>query len=79
MAARRRGGGLTVDHQHLHLRERLGTTTWHHLRQPDPVTRRQIDSLVKSTECRAPDGPEADSARPAGQDPPAYHVRLMFA
>jgi hypothetical protein len=34
MPSRRRGRGLAVDHQHLEFRERLETTTWHHVRHP---------------------------------------------
>jgi hypothetical protein len=30
MPSRRRSGGLAVDHQDLQMRERLGTTAWHH-------------------------------------------------
>ena len=42
MPARRRGRGLAVDHQHLELRERLGTTAWHHCH--DLITRAPLRS-----------------------------------
>jgi hypothetical protein len=34
MPSRRRGCGLAVNHQHLQLRERLGTTAHHHWHDP---------------------------------------------
>ena len=39
MPSRRGGRGLAVDHEHLQLRERLGTTAQHHLPQPNLITR----------------------------------------
>ena len=42
MPARRRGRGLAVDHQHFELRERLGTTAWHHCH--DLITRAALRS-----------------------------------
>jgi len=37
MPSRRGGRGLAVDHQHLHLRERLGMTAQHHSPQPNLI------------------------------------------
>ena len=44
MPSRRGGRGLAVDHQHLHLRERLGTTAQHHSPQPNLDTRPRFDA-----------------------------------
>ncbi len=42
MPSRRRGRGLAVDHKHVVLRQRLGTTAWHHCH--DLITRAPLRS-----------------------------------
>jgi hypothetical protein len=44
MPSGRRGRGLTVDQQHLKLRQRIGTTAWHHCH--DLITRAPLRSCA---------------------------------
>ena len=60
--SRRGGRGLAVDHQHLHLRERLGMTAQHHSPQPNLIRPRfdaahSLNRAVASTVACTSGGP----------------------
>src|SRR3954471_11727696 len=56
MPSRCGGRGLAVDHEHFQLRERLGMTAQHHLRQPiglagQPITFALYSPIAVSDDC----------------------------